>query len=503
MFGWFKPKSALSDDQRDWIDWRFHWLRQEFGEGPLRQNTVVPSPECFPESYLGTRKDAEGLFLRVCEYMRIDRRRIKLNFYHRRGDGHIARTGWNATGVYTTDESGQSVIWLEESRLHDAASIVATLAHEVAHVHLLGDSRLLADERDHEHLTDLLVIYFGLGVFQANDIRRDASWYSGGWATSTVETKGYLRMPESAYALALYAHLRGELQPNWLRYLRADVRVDLIEESKNLQSGQRVIWTATAEDRPSSYENLIFQPASASAQLTHEQGSDEEIESQESAETSGLKDDSDLELTDDDAVDSELELIRIADQHFTEGTILAAEGKYSEAVEAFTRAYEMNPDDSESLRERAVSQMVLGNMQSAIDDCSQRLKVKPDDGLALLCRAEAYLEVGRCSEALADLKGFANSDDRIGQARLLRGLAYFGEGDHKRAIREFTQAVYSDPHRADPYLARSRAYEVAAQPQLAVLDLKQAIDRNPDYADKSYRDSVLSGRMPFQRFKRE
>lgn len=502
MFGWFKPKSALSDDQRDWIDWRFEWLRQQFGAGPLWQPTVVPSHEFFPDAYRGTRDDVEILFRRVCEYMRIQRTRIRLNFYHRQRDGHAARIGQMAGGLCNTDDFGNVSIWLEESRLQDAMSVVSTLAHELAHVHLLADGRLQTDEPDHEHLTDLAVIYFGLGIFLANNIRRDSSWYSGGWSMTSVETSGYLRMPEAAYALALYAHLREESKPDWLKHVRPDVRVDLVEEARHLASGHRMIWKSNGDVRPIGYNSLIFQPVSESGEVDTDHPVNAEIDSEDGLESRPTDDSPDFaEADDEDADTSETNLLEIADQHFTEGTMLALEGRHAEAIEEFTKTHEINPDDSEALRERAISHLALGNIESAIEDSTQRLNFVPRDGLALLCRAEASLEAGRCTDALNDLKGFSGGDDLIATVRLLRGLAYFGEGDHKRAIQEFTRSIHSDPNRADPYLARSRAYDVSAQPQLALRDLQEAIDRNPDYADKTYRDSVLASRMPFQRFR--
>ncbi len=41
--------------------------------------------------------------------------------------------------------------------MSSAPQVAATLAHELAHVHLLADKRLKPEDEDHERVTDLLV----------------------------------------------------------------------------------------------------------------------------------------------------------------------------------------------------------------------------------------------------------------------------------------------------------------------------------------------------------
>ena len=103
-------------------------------------------------------------------------------------------------------------------------SLVATAAHELCHVHLLGDGRVPRDEEDHEPLTDLLTVCLGLGIFGANAAVRDSTWADGrmhGWSVSRA---GYLQQPTWAYALALFAHYRDERRAAWAKHLRTDVR---------------------------------------------------------------------------------------------------------------------------------------------------------------------------------------------------------------------------------------------------------------------------------------
>ena len=135
-----------------------------------------------------------------------------------RGDVLPIREGRHegAGGLYYDPADGSSlVLALEEGKLDDAAAVVATTAHEMCHIHLLGDGRVDPEDEDHEPLTDLLTVFFGLGVFTANAAFQFEQWEDGlmqGWSASTA---GYLPEDAYGYSLALFALIRGEKKPPW------------------------------------------------------------------------------------------------------------------------------------------------------------------------------------------------------------------------------------------------------------------------------------------------
>jgi hypothetical protein len=129
----------------------------------------------------------------------------------------------NWSGLYAA-ESQKVRIRIDSSHLDDPESLVATYAHELAHAHLLGQGRILPDEPDCEPLTDLATVFFGLGIFGANVAFRQESYFLGNHHATSQSRQGYLTVEQWAYALALFACLRGEQRPAWVRYLRHNVR---------------------------------------------------------------------------------------------------------------------------------------------------------------------------------------------------------------------------------------------------------------------------------------
>lgn len=224
---------SIPDENREWIDDSFIWFAKEFGLDLIRAGaTITPTPQFFPNVYTASQTDAEKLVRKVCEWMRIDPQWVNLLFFEAykisKGKGREGREGeskW-ATGLYFKKKgSNEFILAIDKNMIADPVVLVATIAHELSHAHLIGSGRVKAKEKDQEFLTDLLAIYFGLGIFIANAAFNFSQWDNGymhGWRTSRY---GYLPEPMIAYALALYALVREESDPFWARYLTYNVKV--------------------------------------------------------------------------------------------------------------------------------------------------------------------------------------------------------------------------------------------------------------------------------------
>lgn len=111
--------------------------------------------------------------------------------------------------------------------------LVGTMAHELAHHRLLGEERLDDDEFDNELLTDLTVVFHGLGIFLANIPR---AWESGftNWPDTATSRPEYMTQPMFGYALAHAAWFRQERKPHWAAHLRPDARASFKQGLRHL-----------------------------------------------------------------------------------------------------------------------------------------------------------------------------------------------------------------------------------------------------------------------------
>lgn len=222
----------MRTEEREWIDQSMDWFVTQFGGTRLRGEVVLPTDDYFPGAYHGTRRDIAAVLARLCAHMQIDRARVDLE--HDDDDGEaeleaaipVNSVSSGAAGHHRI-RAGRSVIGISDAQAARPMALVATIAHELGHVLLLGDGRISAERRDHEPLADLLTIFFGLGIFSANaafDYWQDGD---GRYTSTRTSRLGYLTEPMYGYGLARYAWLRGETDPTWATYLDTNPRAFL------------------------------------------------------------------------------------------------------------------------------------------------------------------------------------------------------------------------------------------------------------------------------------
>lgn len=213
----------------------------------LQAEVILPVAEHFPDPYDGTDETVDLLFQRVCGYMQVDESRIDLEIF---GDqSHELRTalpfwsgrgGGGPAGVYFSDaDQSHFVVAVSSSKLKNPLAVVATVAHELAHVILLGGNLVARDAADMEPLTDLATVFLGLGVFTANasvQFEQHQDVRTQGWS---VQTLGYLSQEMFGYSLARFAMERGENRPKWMKHLSTNVAVYCRDSSRWLSQSPR------------------------------------------------------------------------------------------------------------------------------------------------------------------------------------------------------------------------------------------------------------------------
>jgi hypothetical protein len=226
---WWRRSCPVRPVEQGWIERSMDWFGAEFGQERLRGEVVLPTDDYFPGVYQGSRDDVRAVLDRLCKHMGIDPGRVELE--HDIADDspdlsahvpiHTASTG--AAGHHRL-RGGRSVIGIRDDQAQRPMALVATVAHELGHVLLLGDGRISQEREDHEPLTDLLTVFFGLGVFTANAAFEFGRENRGEYTYTARTRLGYLTEPMFGYALARYAWLRGEADPAWGRYVDTNPR---------------------------------------------------------------------------------------------------------------------------------------------------------------------------------------------------------------------------------------------------------------------------------------
>jgi hypothetical protein len=233
MFG-IHPKLPISEEDRLWVDHGFDRLSKMLGRRRmLEARVVLPDADHFPDPYDKSEAAAEKMFCRICDYMHVDRSQIDLEVFadetaelsqlmpYWRGG-----TGQCAAGIYMhpEDTTKKMVVALRHSQMDDPLSVVGTLAHELGHVILLGGGLIDHEAKDMEPMTDLVTVFLGFGIFNANCAGRFKQWQDNSKQGWSMQHLGYLPEEIYGYALARFAHDRRELDPKWAKHLSTNVR---------------------------------------------------------------------------------------------------------------------------------------------------------------------------------------------------------------------------------------------------------------------------------------
>lgn len=257
MFG-RSTKLPVCEEERQWVDQGFRRLEKLMGRSRMLEAKVIePTAGHFPDPYDKSPESVERLFSRVCAYMRVDRTDIELEIFPDeveelreilpawRSDG-----GTNAAGLYLHPHSRTEIGGDPQKRMHvalrssltnDPMALVATAAHELGHVILLGGGLMSQDTPDHEPMTDLLTVFLGLGIFTANSAARFKQFQNErkmGWS---MQRLGYLPEPVFGYSLAKFAAERGERKPAWARHLSPNVHADFKNSARWIEKNPHYV----------------------------------------------------------------------------------------------------------------------------------------------------------------------------------------------------------------------------------------------------------------------
>ncbi|TMM29951.1 hypothetical protein FDT66_08770 [Polaribacter aestuariivivens] len=218
MFWKKKNKSPITIEDEEWLNSDLGWLKDVLSEPHfLEIKTVTPTKEFYNIEFTGIEKDAQFVLNRTKELMCVKNDKIKLEFFDdspvQMDDGSILTTpadingSWeSAAGLYEKKENN-TTIYIERQQLKNPISLIATVAHELSHVILLG--KKIIEEND-EYLTDLMAITYGFGIFLGNSRFSFSQFSKGamlGWQSSS---QGYLPEQIIAFSMAWLSIKRNE-----------------------------------------------------------------------------------------------------------------------------------------------------------------------------------------------------------------------------------------------------------------------------------------------------
>ncbi len=177
---------------------------------------------------------------------------------------------------------------------------------------------------------------------------------------------------------------------------------------------------------------------------------------------------------------------RQAQIHAQEGTASLRSWELPQAIEAFTRAIEIEPRYAEAYVKRGLAYYRSQQYEPAIADYTETLKLKRYQADAYASRGDAYQSLGDMQRAIQDYSA-SLKQRRSNSVIQKRAETYFKHGDVQKALGDYDDLIKRKPT-AMAYYGRGNVYlqlairgnEDRLKPALS--DLDQAIALEPRFA---------------------
>ena len=226
----FGSGTFLDPDVEEWHLDTWRMLIERFGPQQAITDTpvAVPTRDFFPPTEATGHARAEHVFACVKAVMGLEAWPCVLEAQPRRRTGErvaefVAIAGGDDPhGTFRIEPGRGAIITYASDLLDDPIALAATFAHELAHYLLASDDDLVDDET-HELMTDLTVVFTGMGVFGANaafSFEQHGDAFSQGWSS-----RGYLSPRSWAFALTVFGELRGG-DGDMDRYLKPGIEAE-------------------------------------------------------------------------------------------------------------------------------------------------------------------------------------------------------------------------------------------------------------------------------------
>ncbi len=182
----------------------------------------------------------------------------------------------------------------------------------------------------------------------------------------------------------------------------------------------------------------------------------------------------------------------------TKGNILANLGRPDEAIATIDEAIQLNPNKSESWKQKALNSYVLGDYNESLAAYEKVIELDPGNAFAWIWKGkgDALKALGRQTEAdeayaKAWELGFQEQEDSVDHW-LKRGQELYDNGSYEEATWAYEKAISLDPNNASAWLNFGESLILRRNDE-ALAALNRSLELNSQNADAwNSKGSILS-----------
>jgi tetratricopeptide (TPR) repeat protein len=177
---------------------------------------------------------------------------------------------------------------------------------------------------------------------------------------------------------------------------------------------------------------------------------------------------------------------KFATAFYNRGHLYGDIGKYNEEIRDYNRAIAINPKDAEAYNNRGIAYGKLKEYQQEIRNYDKAIELNPNYEDAFINRGIAYRLLGKYEQAFRDINKAIELNPKSSSSYYTRGLLYGSLNDHQKAIKDFDKAISLNSKHVEAYVFRSVAYIKMGIYDQAIKDTNKALELNPKEAGNYY-----------------
>ena len=168
--------------------------------------------------------------------------------------------------------------------------------------------------------------------------------------------------------------------------------------------------------------------------------------------------------------------------YYNQGNDLLASEKHEEALAAYDKAIELDPDYANAWDSRGVSLDNLEKYEKAISSYDKAIKLDPDYANAWYNRGNSLDDLKRYEEAIASYDKAIELDPDYARTWNNRGISLQKLERDEEAIASYDKALDIDPDYAYAWNNRGISLQKLERDEEALTSFDKAIELDPDYA---------------------
>jgi tetratricopeptide (TPR) repeat protein len=172
-----------------------------------------------------------------------------------------------------------------------------------------------------------------------------------------------------------------------------------------------------------------------------------------------------------------------AEEYFYRGLIKFNKKDYNGAIFDYTKAIELNSNNSSIYHNRGLAKINLGDIEGSIEDYTKAIELDPDYVSAYMNRGNVKSNLKDYYGSIADHTKAIEIDPNYAPAYMNRGNVKSNLKDYYGAIADYTKAIELEPNLAIAYYNRGNAKNFLKDFHGGIIDLTKAIELDPNDSD--------------------